>query len=197
MVKNSNENSNEKSGKKSNKKFMVAVITMLAFGINFFSTFIGYCENNRTVIPIGKTIGMILNMKHPTIADISEVVERNGGRCCPAKNAGIKCGDRIKKLNGMEIKTREDVVDVLDCCCGEQIEIVIDRNGKEIVTNINPCVSANDNKYKLGMWINDYASGIGTLTFYDPENNKFGALGHAIVDNASGNVFNISGGNIF
>ena len=35
---------------------------------------------------------------------------------------------------------------------------------------------------RLGLWVRDGAMGVGTLTFYDENNNAYGALGHGISD---------------
>ncbi len=39
-------------------------------------------------------------------------------------------------------------------------------------------VKANDNTYKLGLWVRDAAAGVGTASFYEPKSGKFSALGH-------------------
>ena len=38
----------------------------------------------------------------------------------------------------------------------------------------------------LGMWLRDSVTGIGTLTFSDPDSGVFGALGHAVSDADTG-----------
>jgi len=37
-------------------------------------------------------------------------------------------------------------------------------------------VKANDNTYKVGLWVRDAAAGVGTVTFYEPQSKKFAAL---------------------
>ena len=34
----------------------------------------------------------------------------------------------------------------------------------------------------IGAWVRDSMAGIGTVTYYDPDSNTFGALGHGITD---------------
>lgn len=55
----------------------------------------------------------------------------------------------------------------------------------------------NDLSYKTGIYVKDTIVGIGTLTYINPDDNTFGALGHEITDNSSGVNFIISSGNIF
>lgn len=41
----------------------------------------------------------------------------------------------------------------------------------------------NDNQtYKTGLYVKDSVSGIGTLTYVDPNTKLFGALGHEITE---------------
>ena len=56
------------------------------------------------------------------------------------------------------------------------------RNKQEKNLNIRPVKSLQDNAYRIGVWVRDKTSGIGTMTYYDQENNSFGALGHSISD---------------
>ena len=44
------------------------------------------------------------------------------------------------------------------------------------------CPRLESGSYKAGMWVRDSSAGIGTLTFYDPENGTFGGLGHPVCD---------------
>ena len=47
------------------------------------------------------------------------------------------------------------------------------------------------------MWVRDSTAGIGTLTFYDPQQKTFGALGHAITDVDTGIVLPVGEGGIY
>ena len=51
--------------------------------------------------------------------------------------------------------------------------------------------------YKTGLYVKDSVTGIGTLTFIDPETQKFGALGHEIEEQTTGKIFEIKDGKIF
>lgn len=44
------------------------------------------------------------------------------------------------------------------------------------------CPRLESGSYRAGMWVRDSSAGIGTLTFYDPENGTFGGLGHPVCD---------------
>jgi serine protease Do len=54
------------------------------------------------------------------------------GKDTPAEAAGIKKGDFIRKLNGVEVKTRDDLKAVLaEMATGEELELEITRDGKD------------------------------------------------------------------
>jgi stage IV sporulation protein B len=48
-------------------------------------------------------------------------------------------------------------------------------------------------KYKLGVTLRDTASGIGTLTFIDPDSGAYGGLGHGVLSN-DGSILPIRSG---
>lgn len=48
-----------------------------------------------------------------------------------AQIAGIQAGDKIKKVNGKTIHYKKDLDEILSKCNGEELVVVIDRNGEE------------------------------------------------------------------
>ncbi|MDR1391648.1 MAG: SpoIVB peptidase [Clostridiales bacterium] len=185
--------------KKPKNKINFSIIFMsLAITCSNFNSCIAktIAKNFQKVIPIGKTVGLELNLKSPIVVNVSNVVNKNGEKHSPAKQAGIKNGDKILKINDQIITKTEDVLNAVEKENGTEIEIEILRNKKTIKTKIIPILSKIDEKYKLGIWLNDTVSGIGTITFYDPINEKFASLGHAIVDNNFGSTIDINNGSV-
>lgn len=74
--------------------------------------------------------------------------------------------------------------------------MTIERGGKAKQLNITPAQDA-DGAWKLGLWLRDGVSGVGTLTFYDPETGVYGALGHSISDEATGEALPLGDGGIY
>jgi stage IV sporulation protein B len=56
------------------------------------------------------------------------------------------------------------------------------RDGKKYKANLLPVKSSSDGKYKAGLWVRDSTAGIGTITFYNPDDGSFAGLGHGIYD---------------
>lgn len=47
---------------------------------------------------------------------------------------------------------------------------------------MTPQYDTDDQEFQIGLYIRDTAAGIGTMTFYEPNSKKYGALGHIISD---------------
>ena len=103
-------------------------------------------------------------------------------RVSPARNAGLKVGDSIIEINGEKIVSSEQVVDILNESKDKEVELLVLRNKGEFKTLSSPIKCLQDNAYRLGIWVRDKTSGIGTMTFYHEESDTFGALGHGITD---------------
>ncbi len=67
--------------------------------------------------------------------------------------------------------------------------------GEILTSNIKPTKVGKD-EYRIGLWVRDSASGVGTISFYEPNSKKFAALGHGISDSDTGQLLNIESGEI-
>ena len=67
---------------------------------------------------------------------------------------------------------------------------------KDITRYTNLKLVRDNNIMKTGLYIRDSISGIGTLTYIDPNTKIFGALGHEITD-SSGIKLETKGGTIY
>ena len=135
------------------------------------------------LIPLGNTAGINLSSGGIMVTGTPEKMD--DGSDSPAKTAGIRAGDIIKKINAKTIETKEDVKDATENLDGNPVSIEILRSGEKLKLTINPYRN-NNGVYELGLILRDGIAGIGTLTFYDPATNLFGALGHSINDTESG-----------
>ena len=55
-----------------------------------------------------------------------------------AELAGLQAGDEIISINNKKIKNKSDLDDILDNSDGNEINVVVNRNGEEITFNIKP-----------------------------------------------------------
>ena len=88
-----------------------------------------------------------------------------------ARTAGLKIGDEIVQIDTTTIDCTEDVRRALEGCDG-------------------------DAGPRLGVYLRQGIAGIGTITFYDPDTHRFGALGHG-VSNTKGNLLRMKSGDAY
>lgn len=111
------------------------------------------------------------------------------------KNKNIKSGDIITKINGNTISCVEDIDLALQNVDSEETNIEIIRDNKPKTLNVG-LLKDSTNHYRLGVWVKNNISGIGTLTFVK-KNGDYGALGHPVTNTNSDTVVPIIDGNIY
>lgn len=92
--------------------------------------------------------------------------------------AGFKKGDIIKKINGKEVYSVDEVQDALDT---ETVTVELLRGGKTEVEEVHPLIEAYSGKPRLGIRIKDKIYGVGTVSMVRV-NGEYAALGHEIYD---------------
>lgn len=136
------------------------------------------------VIPGGQTIGV--KIKSAGIMVVGHHLVSGGGdtKVSPGEQAKIHVGDLIIKINGSTIHDVSKVADYVNKAGKnkEPLKLTLLRNNQEIEAEITPIYDVQDKTYRLGLYIRDSAAGVGTLTFYAPDQGVYGALGHVITD---------------
>lgn len=151
----------------------------------------------KTLIPGGKCIGVTLSTKGVLVTDISDVTNEEGKHQSPAKDAGLKPGDLIQSFNNQPTLTVSELNTAIKASDGKASSLKFLRDGKEHQVLITPQLSQSDHNFKIGAWVKDAASGIGTVTYFDPQTKEFAALGHGICDSDTGEILNIEKGNLY
>lgn len=145
------------------------------------------------VIPVGSIAGIKLYTSGVLVVGMSEIQGIDNKKYKPYENTGIEEGDTIISVNSKEITTTEDLVKNVNSSSGNEISIKYIHNEKTLECSIKP-VQTSSSEYKLGLWVRDSAAGVGTVTFYEPESQSFGALGHGITDIDTEQLIDISSG---
>ena len=158
------------------------------------------------IIAGGENIGIELNSKGVIIVGTYDVSGVN-----PASKAGLQTGDKIIKVNNTDITNIEDMLSLIEKTNNkENISITYMRGTKENTTNLKSITNftnkinnnlklskTEDNVYKTGLYVKDSITGVGTLTFIDPNTKLFGALGHEIIEKNTGQRLEIKDGKIY
>ena len=150
---------------------------------------------NTVVIPSGEAIGLRLYTSGVLVVGMSEIQGQDNNNYTPYKNSGIKEGDMITKVDDESVTCTSDLITKVNESNGNAVKITYVRDGSDYNTEITP-TKTSDNEYKLGLWVRDAASGVGTITFYDPKTGDFGALGHGILDIDTEELIDIARGDI-
>jgi len=136
-------------------------------------------EPPRTLVPVGAAIGVHLETDGLLVIGSSELETARGSRS-PAFEAGIRSGDLILEVGRVRVSTAAQLREALETE-GEEVTVRFLREGKEMQVNVRP-EKGEDGQPELGVWLRSGLSGIGTMTWYDPDTGRFGALGHPVSD---------------
>lgn len=139
------------------------------------------------LVPGGQSVGMVLKTSGVVIVGFSAVTGAEGEILYPAKEAGITLGDSILKIDGNEVSTDDEALTLIDEL-GKDGDLDLEvRHGDSVSTKtVKTYLCPETGRYRLGLYIRDNTGGIGTLTFYEPESKRYGALGHPIAEAAQG-----------
>lgn len=150
---------------------------------------------NTVVIPGGEAIGLRLYTSGVLVVGMSEIVGTDNKTYSPYKESGIKEGDMIVKVDDESVTCTSDLISKVNECNGKKVEITYIRDGNNYTTEMLP-TKTEENEYKLGLWVRDAATGVGTITYYDSQSKMFGALGHGILDVDTNQLIDIAKGEV-
>lgn len=154
----------------------------------------GFTQSDRKYVVVsGDVFGIRLYSDGVMVVGTASVVTSDGNRN-PSADAGLKIGDVIKAIDGRRVTRNSDLSEAVLNSKGNPIEFLVVRDGEQKVVKFTPVLSAEDNKYKAGLWIRDSTAGIGTVTYFDPESLTFAGLGHGICDIDTGEIMPLFGG---
>lgn len=111
-------------------------------------------------------------------------------------DTSLKEGDIITQINGHDVEDLNQIQDILQQC-GNEVEVKFLRKNKELKTLVKTTKDDSTGKLKLGLWVKDDITGVGTLTFVNKKTKEYGALGHPIVEASGGNVVPVSSGDVY
>ncbi len=141
----------------------------------------------------GMPAGFTLGMGGAQVVGICEVLTEEGV-VCPARDAGMKVGDIICSIGGMDIENAADIDRAISA--GNTGEITYLRGEEELHGRVLPAKDMASGRMRLGVLVRDSVSGIGTVTYIQKGDLRFGSLGHAVSD-GKGKLLHAENGNIY
>ncbi len=122
-----------------------------------------------TVIPGGGTIGLSLTVDGAAIVSFSRD---------EPKRAGLECGDVITAVDGRPVDGVTEVLAAVAASEGRPLRLTVRREGETKDVRLAPVQA--ETGWQLGLYLRDRLTGIGTVTYYEPDSGTFAALGHGV-----------------
>lgn len=165
---------------KKSKKLLIMLLSLFIIPISTLA----YSDY---IIAGGENIGISINSNGILVVGKYKV---DGKDTC----SDLKNGDIIIKVNDKKVSSISDMTTILNDS-NDSLKITYLRADKEHTTTLNPI--KDNNTIKTGLYVKDNITGIGTLSFIDPNTKLFGALGHEVADKNTGIILEVKDGKIF
>lgn len=149
------------------------------------------------VIPGGQSIGVVVHTNGVIVMGYNPVLVR-GTFLDPAEQAGIAPGDVLLKANGRQIASDQELSRLVQAAGRTHHALVLtDRGPRQTLTRyVDPLWNSATRTYQIGITVRDTATGVGTLTFWQPNTLHYAALGHSITDGLTRRPVELSGGHL-
>ena len=142
------------------------------------------------LIPGGENVGVNITSEGLVVVGFYKVDGKYIGK------ETLEIGDTILEIHGKKVSSIDDITSFLKSNEKESIvDIKVLRNNQEIETILK--LVKEQEVYKTGLYIKDKVTGIGTLSYIDPQTNIYGSLGHQIIMGETNNEIDIKSGNIY
>ncbi|HBK02635.1 MAG TPA: SpoIVB peptidase [Clostridiales bacterium] len=178
--------------KKFNLKIKAIGVVLAAVLLLFISPAVVNANADETVYLGGFVTGFEIKTDGTSVIGVSDVVTENGVKS-PSKDAGVLPGDTLLYVGETKINTPYDIEVALKNYKSGKVVLRLKRDGNEIVKEVIPEKDLTG-KLRLGLFVRDGASGIGTVTFVKKD-GEFTALGHPVCEGDK--ITEASGGNLY
>lgn len=168
-----------------------ASLNVSVFGIPVKQVHIEENKEKR-LMPGGVPIGVSIYTDGVLVVGLGSV--KNEQTVCPAAEGGIKAGDVIVAVNGEQVTDSAHLSRI--CAEGGRLDVTVRRDEETKTCIVTPAYDEKEDVYLAGMWVRDSTSGIGTLSFWDMDSGRFGALGHPITDTDTGSLIGVKSGSV-
>jgi len=148
-------------------------------------------DAGQTLMPGGAAVGVALATKGVLVVGVSDVQGQS-----PAQKAGLRSGDVIQSINGQEITDAAHLMKLVTARGGAELTVSYQRGGKIHAAILTPIRDEAAGTFRIGAWVRDSTAGIGTLSYCNPADGTYGALGHAINDADTGKLLPVRSGTL-
>ena len=98
----------------------------------------------------------------------------------PLTYSDLRIGDTITSIEGFTIDSIESFMKYINNTTKNEVELGVIRGDTEFKRKLK--LVYEDNTIKTGLYVKNDVYGVGTISYIDPNNNTYGALGHEVID---------------
>ncbi len=168
-----------------------AEVTVNLFGLFPIGRMRVTAGEGKILAPGGAAVGVALATQGVLVVGVSDVAGQS-----PAQAAGLRAGDVIQTVNGQPVADSRHLTDLIAASGGKAMSVTFSRDGVSHSAFLTPLLDKASGLYRMGAWVRDSTAGVGTLSFYDPDDGVYGALGHAINDGDTGRLLPVKTGSL-
>lgn len=168
-----------------------AEVTVNLFGLFPIGRMRITAGEGKVLMPGGAAVGVALATKGVLVVGVSDVSGQS-----PAQAAGLRAGDVIETVNGQPVASSQHLTELVSGSQGKALSLTFQRDGVVHSAFLTPLPDKASGLYRMGAWVRDSTAGVGTLSYYDPADKTYGALGHAINDGDTGKLLPIKTGSL-
>ncbi len=135
----------------------------------------------RRVLLGGQAIGVTVRGA-ATVVALDRVPSIEGSLRSPGGAAGLRVGDALVAVDGVTVRSNAGLHQLIEAAgrAGRKVRLTVVREDGVHTLQARPAFDRQLARYRLGVYVRDEVSGVGTLTFADPRRGTFTALGHSV-----------------
>lgn len=141
------------------------------------------------IIAGGENVGIKINSNYVMVVGSYDIGTDQNKTLVP--------GDKILRINGYKVSSINEMLNVISKTIKNSSVSVDYLRGTEENTTTLKLVLDENGVYKTGLYVRDSISGVGTLTYIDPNTKLYGALGHEIIEKNTSQKLDIKDGQIY
>lgn len=170
------------------KKLSISLITVVSLVFPSFQVFAA------DVILGGQSIGIELDYEGVMITGTYDISIDN--RPYNPASDGYQSGDLIMQVNQQNVESISELMESVKNSVekNQKIMLTLKRQNKTIKKELK--FQKKDDQFTTGLYVQDGLTGIGTMTYYNPETHHFGALGHMMYDTSLSSDTTIKNGTV-
>lgn len=146
----------------------------------------------KRLIPGGDAVGVAMRTAGVLVVGVSDVAQGKS----PAQAGGLRPGDVLTAVDGVAVTGAEQLSELIARRGPRPVAVDFLRDGVSMRTTMIPQLDEATGTARMGAWVRDSTAGVGTLSFYDPQSGRYGALGHAITDGDTGAILSVGEGQL-